>query len=216
MIGLIFDMDGVIVDNNDYHFQSWQQLAAEYDLNIDRAYYREKMNGRTLSELMRVVFKDKIDPQQARSIGLKKEAIYRDLYLPFRQPTPGLVALLEAAKEAGIPMVVGTSAPAENVTFTLDGLDLRKYFQGVVDEHMVTNGKPDPEVYLKCADMINIDPANCIVFEDALAGITAGQKAGASVVALATSHTREELSADLIIDDFTNIQLEDLQKLVHA
>ncbi|VXD13088.1 HAD family phosphatase [Marinoscillum sp. 108] len=214
MIGLIFDMDGVIVHNNEYHYLAWQKLAKKYNVKITRKYYREKMNGRTLMELMEIIFDGELDKSQALSVGLEKEAIYRELYAEHREATKGLIPFLELAKSKNIPMVVGTSAPKENVVFTLDGLDLRKYFVGVVDDSMVTKGKPEPEVYLKCAEMIKREPQKCIVFEDALSGIKAGQRAGAKVIALATSHGREELSADLIIDDFSQLKWEQVEALL--
>ena len=214
MIGLIFDMDGVIEHNNEYHYLAWQKLAKKYNVKITRKYYREKMNGRTLMELMEIIFDGELDKSQALSVGLEKEAIYRELYAEHREATKGLIPFLELAKSKNIPMVVGTSAPKENVVFTLDGLDLRKYFVGVVDDSMVTKGKPEPEVYLKCAEMIKREPQRCIVFEDALSGIKAGQRAGAKVIALATSHEREELSADLIIDDFSQLKWEQVEALL--
>ncbi len=214
MIGLIFDMDGVIVHNNEYHYLAWQKLAKKYNVKITRKYYREKMNGRTLMELMEIIFDGELDKSQALSVGLEKEAIYRELYAEHREATKGLIPFLELAKSKNIPLVVGTSAPKENVVFTLDGLDLRKYFVGVVDDSMVTKGKPEPEVYLKCAEMIKREPQKCIVFEDALSGIKAGQRAGAKVIALATSHGREELSADLIIDDFSQLKWEQVEALL--
>lgn len=213
-IGLIFDMDGVIVNNHEYHFRSWQKLGEDHNIRIDADFYREKMNGRTLMELMDIVFGREMDRAEAREIGLRKEAIYRELYRPYRATTNGLMPLLEMAQSKGIPMVVGTSAPKENVTFTLDDLGLRKYFSGVVDDSMVTKGKPDPEVYLNCAKMINRDPKNCIVFEDAVSGIKAGKAAGAKVVALATSHSRRELQADWIIDDFTQLKWEQIEEIL--
>lgn len=216
MIGLIFDMDGVIVNNNEYHYLAWQKLAEKYNIKIDRDYYREKMNGRTLMELMEVVFDGELDASEAKRIGMEKEEIYRELYSAHRQPTPGLIALLETAKSKNVPMVVGTSAPKANVDFTLDGLDLRKYFKGVVDDSMVTKGKPEPEVYLKCAELIGRNPENCIVFEDAVSGIQAGKNAGAKVVALATSHDPGELSGDLIINDFTHLTWADVERLLGA
>lgn len=213
-IGLIFDMDGVLVDNHTYHYLAWQKTASKYGVKIDETFYREKMNGRILEKLVAVVFDRKMDREEALKIGLEKEKVYRELYAEHRAPMPGLINLLEEATAKGIPMVVGTSAPKENVEFTLDDLDLRKYFIGVVDDSMVTHGKPDPEVYLKCAKMIDRDPGQCIVFEDAISGIEAGNNAGAHVVALATSHSRDELSARWILDDFTQLNWEQIQEII--
>lgn len=213
-IGLIFDMDGVIVDNHEYHYMAWQRLAGKRGVEITEEYYRLNMNGRTIDELVKIVFNLDVSKEEAREIGMEKEEIYRELYNDHRTPTKGLIDFLESAKNLEIPMIVGTSAPNQNVTFTLDGLDLRKYFLGVVDDLMVTKGKPNPEVYLKCAEAIGRKPENCIVFEDAVSGIKAGKGAGAKVVGLATSHKREELSADLIIDNFEGFSLNDVKSVL--
>ncbi len=208
-IGLIFDMDGVIVDNNEYHFLAWKKLGKKYGVEISTEYYKEKMNGRTITELIKTVFKD-LPESDIKHLGEEKEATYRELYRDLITPNAGLLAFLELAKKEGIPMVVGTSAPLANVEFTIDRLDLRNYFVDILDERAVTKGKPDPEIYLKCAKAADREPANCIVFEDAISGITAGKAAGAKVVALATSHPREELTADLIIDNFEGFGMEQI------
>lgn len=212
-LGLLFDMDGVIINNHHYHFLAWKKLGQDHDISFDETFYREKMNGRTLNELMKLLFKAPLSDQEMRKIGEKKEQIYRELYREFLSPTAGLMEFLETCKSAQIPMVVGTSAPLANVEFTLDGLGIRHYFQAALDERAVTKGKPDPQIYQKCAAAINKKPENCVVFEDALSGIQAGKAAGAKVVALATSHRREELTGDLIIDDFTGLELKQIHQL---
>ncbi|MBV6645885.1 MAG: HAD family phosphatase [Cyclobacteriaceae bacterium] len=212
-IGLIFDMDGVIVDNHKFHFQSWQKLSEKYNQPLDEDNYRKHMNGRTLDEVVSFLFGDKLDTQQAQEVGNEKEALYRELYGPHLTPTKGLLDFLDTCKNEQIPLVVGTSAPTENVDFTLDGLGIRHYFDDILDRRMVTKGKPHPEIYQKCAKAINRENANCIVFEDALSGIQAGKSAGSKIVALATSHDRSELSGDIIIDDFTQINLQQIQQV---
>ncbi|MFT7030373.1 MAG: HAD superfamily hydrolase (TIGR01509 family) [Marinoscillum sp.] len=212
-LGFLFDMDGVIVANHEYHYLAWQQIAAKYGADIDEEFYRLNMNGRTLTELVEVVFEGRVAGDKVHEIGSEKEKAYRDLYAPHLAPTNGLIDFLESALAANIPMVVGTSAPVENVIFTLDGLNIRHYFKGVVDAGMVTKGKPEPEVYLKSAAMIERSASDCIVFEDAISGLKAGQSAGAKTVALATSHKREELFGDMIIDDFTQIDLDQILNL---
>lgn len=214
-IGLIFDMDGVLIENHEYHYKAWQKTASKYGTDFDEAFYREHMNGRTLAKLMDVVFPgNNFTKEQSNAIGQEKEAVYRELYGSYRKPASGLITFLEAAKSLGIPMAVGTSAPVENVTFTLDDLDLRKYFVGVVDASMVSHGKPDPEVYLKCAAMLQRNPSKCIVFEDAVSGIEAGKRAGAKVIGLATSHERHELDADLVFDTFETITIDHVKQLL--
>lgn len=201
-------MDGVIVDNHEYHYLSWQQLAAANGLTIDEEFYRTNMNGRTFQGIMEVVFNRPMPLEEAREKAMEKERIYRELYQPHLSPTPGLIQFLEEAKADGIPMAIGTSAPVENVEFTLDGLQIRHYFDAVLDDRAVTRGKPDPEIYQKCAAALNLPNSSCIVFEDAVSGITAGKAAGSRVVALATSHQRTELDAEMIIDNFEGLTLE--------
>ena len=209
-------MDGVIVDNHQFHFLAWQKLGAKYGIEITNEYYRDHMNGRTFSGIINAIFDRKITIAEAKAIAYEKEEIYRDLYRPSLAASPGLIDFLEAARSENIPMVVGTSAPIENVTFTLDGLKLRHFFQAVLDERAVTKGKPDPEIYLKCARAIQLAPSKCVVFEDAVSGIKAGQAAGAKVIALATSHSRDELESDLIVDSFSDIDLELINQVLHS
>ncbi len=212
-VGLIFDMDGVIVDNHEFHYLAWKKLGEKYGIDISPDYYRNNMNGRTIRELVRTVFKDVPDIDMGH-LGEEKESTYRELYKDLMTPNKGLLEFLDLAKAEGIPMVVGTSAPLINVEFTIDRLNLRHYFVDILDERAVTLGKPHPEIYLKCASAINRDPSACIVFEDAVSGIQAGKAAGSKVVGVATSHAREELDADLIIDDFVGFGMEHIRKVL--
>ena len=209
--GLIFDMDGVIVNNHLFHYKSWQKVCEKYGKPLSETAYKDNLNGRTLNEVVQFIFDEDLPLERIRSIGEEKEATYRELYRPHLKFTEGLEAFLAQCKEANIPMAVGTSAPVENVNFTLDGLNIRHLFHAVLDERAVTKGKPNPEIYLKCAAALDLPNSECIVFEDAVSGIKAGKAAGSKVIALATSHAREELESDWIIDDFTKIDLQQIE-----
>ncbi|NQW27675.1 MAG: HAD family phosphatase [Flammeovirgaceae bacterium] len=213
-IGFIFDMDGVIVDNHLFHYQAWEALAKTYHLNLDSNDYRNHINGRTIGEIVKYIKKDATE-KEIKKIGTEKEALYRKIYQPFLSPTKGLISLLNAANKHEIPMCIGTSAPKENVHFTINGLGLSHYFHTILDDRSVTKGKPNPEIYLKCANALGLRNDQCLVFEDAISGIKAGNLAGSKVVALATSHLRSELSADLIIDDFTQVTIAQLVNLIN-
>ena len=213
-IGLIFDMDGVIIDNHKFHFKSWQILCKHYGKPLDEEKYKENLNGRTLDQVVKYIFDEPMPDQRVREIGEEKEALYRKLYQPFIKPVSGLLKLLGEAQKRSIPMVIGTSSPKENVFYTMNGTGIRHYFKGVLDDRAVTQGKPDPEIYMKCARKIGIPNQKCVVFEDAPTGIKAGKAAGSKVVGLATSYTREELDAELIIDNFNDITLEQIIALL--
>lgn len=213
----LFDMDGVLVDNTDFHINAWLQFAQKYGRPLTKAQYLEHINGHVSADAMAYVFQRPISPGELIVLTEEKEAIYRELYRPHMEPTPGLLDFLNALKAQGVKLAVGTSAPESNVHFTLDGLPLRPYFDAIVDASMIQHGKPDPEIYLTAAQKVGVEPARCVVFEDAFAGIEAGIRAGMKVVALATTHTHEELAdtgVSLIVDDFTKLTVEQVRGLL--
>ena len=212
-------MDGVLIANTDFHINAWLQFAQRHGFSLTKDQYVENINGRVSADAMAYVFGRPISAGELITLTEEKEAIYRELYQPHLQPTPGLLDFLNALQAQHIPAAVGTSAPESNVRFTLDGLPLRPYFKAVVDASMIQHGKPDPEIYLTAARMVGVEPARCVVFEDALAGIEAGLRGGMTVVALATTHTREELAntgAALIVDDFTGLTVENVHALIDS
>lgn len=213
----LFDMDGVLIDNANFHINAWLQFAQQHNRPLTKDQYLENINGRVSADAMAYVFQRPISPGELIVLTEEKEAIYRELYRPHLQPAPGLLDFLTALKAQHVKLAVGTSAPESNVVFTLDGLPLRPYFDAIVDASMVHKGKPDPEIYLTAANRVGVEPARCVVFEDAFAGIEAGLRAGMKVIALATTHTRDELAdtgASLIIDDFTQLTVEAVQALL--
>ena len=215
-IALLFDMDGVIVDNHEFHLKSWLGFFEKHNIQMTEQEYKENVNGRRMENILPNLFNKDMTDAEIWEIGEEKEALYRELYRPHIKPVAGLVTFLGKVLNQGIPRTVSTSAPPSNVDFTLKYTGLRSYFPTIIDATMVSQGKPNPEVYLKSAEALGMDPANCIVFEDAILGIQAGKNAGMKVVGVATTHTREELEAqdtDLVIDDFCELTLEKLQSL---
>lgn len=213
----LFDMDGVLVENTAFHINAWLQFAQRHNFPLTTDQYVENINGRVSADAMAYVFRRPLLADELTAFTEEKEGIYRELYGPHLRPTTGLVPFLEALKAQDVRLAVGTSAPESNVRFTLDGLSIRSYFDAVVDAGMIRRGKPDPEIYLTAAERVGVDPAYCVVFEDALAGIEAGLRAGMKVVALTTTHTRAELAdtgASLIVDDFTALTVDSVRALV--
>ncbi|MBC3785960.1 HAD family hydrolase [Spirosoma utsteinense] len=212
----LFDMDGVLVDNTDFHINAWLQFAHRHGFPLTKDQYVANINGRVSADAMAYVFQRPIVGDELATLTEDKEGIYRELYGPHLQPAPGLLPFLDALKVANVKLAVGTSAPVSNVHFTLDGLPLRPYFDTIVDASMIQHGKPNPEIYLTAAEHVGVDPAYCVVFEDAFAGIEAGLRAGMNVIALATTHTRAELAdsgAALIVDDFTSLTVDAVRAL---
>jgi len=207
----IFDMDGVIVDNIEYHIKALKQFLARFGKEVDDEYFQKHLNGRTMQEVV-LSLKPEASHDEILELTEEKESLYREIYGKNLAPTSGLISFLEEAKHAGIKMAVATSAITSNVEFTLDGLHIRKYFDAIIDSTMVTKGKPDPEIYIKAAETLSCEPNDCLVFEDALAGIESAHNAGIDVVGLATSLNFKQLPDKVILKtkDFTELSVSTL------
>jgi len=213
MYGILFDMDGVIVDSNPFHKIALKQFCQQHGQDLTEEQLREKIYGRTNKDWIPNVFGQITDDQQ-RQYAAEKEALFRELYAQDIVPVKGLVNFLDLLEQAGIARAIATSAPRANVDFTLEKTNLGKYFTTILDEAFVTRGKPDPEIYIKSAAALHFAPAQCIVIEDSLSGVQAGKAAGCKVVGITTTHTAAELAhCDLIIDDFTTLTLDQLGAL---
>jgi len=210
--GAIFDMDGVVVDNHRYHYHAWKAFAEKYKFPLDPEIYRDKFNGKTNADLFSMIFGN-ISLEEIEHYAHEKEGMYRELYLKEMVAHKGIVDYLEFLKKNKIKIALGTSAPTSNVDFTLDTLKLRQYFEVIVDGQQVKKGKPDPEVYQLCVMKLGLLPKECVVFEDSLAGLESGERAGCKIVGVATSHKAYELKVktDIIIHDFTERKV--LEKL---
>lgn len=215
--GVLFDMDGVLVNNLEIHRQAFAEFFRRYGVErtfdeLSRVF--GKGNDDIMGELMPA---DVVERVGIRQLGYEKEAIYREIYAPIITPQPGLLAFLAECEREGLRSAVGSSGYKANVDFVLDKCNIRRYFEATVAGDEVTRCKPDPEIYLTAAAKLGLDACECVVFEDAEAGIEAAKRAGMKVVALATTFDREFLAttdADMIIGDFRDISVEQLRTLV--
>ncbi len=213
-IAALFDMDGVIVHTNPYHKKAFKIFLDKHDISITDQELKDNVYGRTNHEIFPYIFGDKYTEEKGKEWADEKEAIFRDLYKEDVAPVSGLLDFLDELQRRNIKTAVGTSAPVENLDFIMDSLDLRHYFDAFLHSAHVSNGKPDPEIYLKAADELGVEPTSCVVFEDSVAGVKAGLNAGMKVVAVATTHTADEFDgADLVIDDFEKMSVEKLHSL---
>jgi HAD superfamily hydrolase (TIGR01509 family) len=211
---LLFDMNGVIVDDIPFHERAWVALAARHGRTLTPDEFRREMSGRRNRDNIRHLFGGSLSDAEVHAYQLEKEEAYRDAYRPCRAPLPGLVPVLVEARAAGLKIAVATSAPPENIDFVLDGLDLRRRFDVVVGEADVKHSKPDPEIYRMAASRLGADSTGCVVFEDSLAGIASGIAAGMPVVGVTTTHTADELRhCALVIADFRDVTIADLARL---
>ena len=210
-------MDGVLVNNLEVHRAAFAEFFRRYNVvrtfdDLNRVF--GKGNDDIMGELMP---KEVVERVGIRELGYEKEAIYREIYAPIIEPQPGLLAFLAEAEEAGLRSAVGSSGYRVNVDFVLDKCHIERYFEAIVAGDEVTRCKPDPEIYLTAAAKLGLKPEECVVFEDAEAGIEAAKRAGIKVVALATTFSREFLEgteADAIVGDFREVSVKMLQQLL--
>ena len=206
----IFDMDGVIVDSNPAHKIALKQFCKKYGKDLSEEELREKIYGRRNQDWLVKIF-GPMENDRLRSFADEKEELFREIYANDIEPVPGLPDFLRRLEDESLPCAIATSAPRSNVDFTLEKTGLARYFSTILDDSFVKEGKPHPDIYLKTAKALNFDPANCVVFEDSLAGVISARDAGCKVIGVTTTHTREELDGtDLIINDFRGLDPKEL------
>ena len=211
---VIFDMDGVLVDNRDVHIESFSTWCQSRNLNIDKnelvSYF-----GMGNDEIFPLILKrDDLTEQDIIQFSQEKEAIYRDMIAAEIKPLKGLVELLESLKKKGIKIAVGSSGIRENVNFVLEKCNISKYFDAISDGSMASKAKPDPEVFNTAAQLLNLPNEECVVCEDSFAGVEASRRAGMKVVVLATTFAREQHNDfDILIDDFSQITADEILAL---
>lgn len=211
--GLVFDMDGTMVNNSELHIKAFSIIFKRYGSD---ATFSHEWFARRNEDIMQHYL-----PEECKRVGWvalsdEKEQIYRETFRDVIKPVDGLIPFLAEAQAAGLRCCVGSSAPRENVEFHLDVLGARGYMQDWLCMEDVKIGKPDPDVYLKCCARIGCDPSECIVFEDAVAGIEAGLAAGCKVVGIAAWNDPEVLraaGAHIVVRDFSELSLAALAAL---
>lgn len=191
---VLFDMDGVVIDNLPYHVDAWLLYCERHGIPLTREIFYKDLNGLNSKDTFEWLLKREIAKEEIIEMEEEKEEIYRGFYKPFLSPAPGLMDFLALLKANGIKTALGTSAGPGNIDFILDGLGIRAEFDAVIGGAEVTKGKPDPEIYLRAAGLVHASPEDCWVIEDSLQGIEAGLSAEMNVVGMTTSHSSEELS----------------------
>jgi len=210
----IFDMDGTLIDNTPYHFKSWQALFKKYGKGeLSKQTYYTQISGVPILDTLRGLFPDH-DESGLKALLNEKEGLYRELYAPYLAPVNGLENFLTELKNAGVKMAMATSATVEDINFILNKVPIRDDFDEIVNSTMVSKPKPNPQIFLKAAEKLNREPANCVVFEDSLAGIKAANDAGMKVVGITTGHPAADLHpVDLVIDDYSQLTVQKLAAL---
>ncbi|MBJ6107802.1 HAD-IA family hydrolase [Hymenobacter sp. BT523] len=214
---LLFDMDGVLIDNTPYQARAFQLLFRDLGLSTNARKLLQRLNGMPATNILKTVFRNPVPEKQLKEYSSQREFLYRTLYWSKRRETPGLSRFLEAARAAGFRIALGTSSPPETIAYIIDHLDLRRFFDVVVGKDDVARGKPHGDTFAVAAAKLGARPQDCIVFEDAVLGEQAAYKAGMRCVAVASGVPAKAFQAPLtVIKDFTELTPERLLELLAA
>ena len=211
----LFDMNGTMIDDMHFHEQAWFTVLNE-DLaaGMSMEEVKKHMYGKNEELFVRIFGQDTYTKEQVAAYSLKKEKSYQENYLPHLKLIEGLDKFLAKALEQNIAMAIGTAANTFNVNYVLDNIPVKKYFNAIITADDVADGKPNPTVFLKCADALKVAYEDCVVFEDSPKGVEAALKAGMKAVVIKTYHEEEEFShlpnVLMFVEDYWDEQLNKL------
>lgn len=217
MAAVIFDMDGVLVISNPAHFKAWQDFSRESGIVITEEMFRREFSGRKNEEALEALFPGRFSEDERAELSRRKEALYRERYVPVLQPVPGVQDLVRDLARHRVALALATSGPPENVGAILHHLGLVGAFDVVVTGQDVKEAKPNPAIFLKAAEALGVSPARAVVVEDSLPGVRAAVAAGAVCLGLATSEPPERLKeagAARVVDDFRGMEAQDLLRMI--
>lgn len=209
MKAFIFDLNGTMINDMDYHTRGWLYLLNHVlGGNFTWDEVKPQMYGKNQEVLVRMFGAGRFTDQEMVRLSLEKERRYQQEFLPNLKLLPGLPEFLEKTYQQGIPMAIGSAAIPFNIDFVLDNLNIRHYFKAIVSADDVIFSKPNPETFLKAAALLKVEPTDCLVFEDVPKGAEAAQNAGMKAIVLTTTHQPDEFK-DLqnvlhFADDFTD------------
>lgn len=213
--GFIFDLDGVIVDTAHFHYKAWKKTAHElgFDLTLEM---NEKLKGVSrIGSLHKILdwANVSISQEQFNSLTSEKNEDYlvNVSQMSKKDILPGVSKFIKELKNSGYPIALGSAS--KNAKSILSRIELLSKFDAIVDGNNVTKAKPNPEVFIKAASLINIMPEDCIVFEDSQAGIQAANSANMISIGIGEKSVLSE--ADYIFNDFTEISKSFLQQLIN-
>lgn len=213
-LGVIFDMDGVLVDTAWAHRRSWFDLAEKEGLEISEEFFRRTFGMQ--NDAILPLLRPGISKEQMDRLADWKELRYRDIVKEQVELAPGVQALLQDLKRYGFRLAIGSSAPPENLDVFWNRCALAEWFDARVTKEQIAHSKPAPETFLKAAEKLGLAPACCAVVEDAVPGVQAGKAAGMHVVAVTTTRRREHLAqADRIVDSLSELKASDFLALLN-
>jgi HAD superfamily hydrolase (TIGR01509 family) len=211
--GVIWDMDGVLVDTAELHFLSWNLALSEVGIDFGRARFNQYF-GMSNPDTLGALLGRPAAEAEIRQIAGRKEALFAEYVKSGASPIPGAIERLKDWHAQGIRQALATSAPQMNIDRLLGPLGILTYFQAIASAGDGPS-KPEPAVFLRAAEALGLPPERCVVLEDAPVGIEAARRAGMKCIALTTTRPATELGqADIIVSGFEELPPGILDQLI--
>lgn len=211
--GVIFDLDGTLIVNMQYHLLAWERLVKEMGGQLSGEELFRELYGKNEEVIVRL-FGNNFSAEKLLELSHLKERYYREMYLPNVALIAGAKSFFELLITENIPIAIATASMKMNVDLIVDALEIREYFDAIITADDVTFSKPNPESFLKAAAAIGVSPENCLVFEDVPKGVQSAANAGMQAVVLTTSHTPQEFEPSrnikFFIPDFQTLNTRSL------
>ncbi len=212
-VGIIFDLDGVIVDTAKYHYLAWKKLAKKlgFDFTEKQNELFKGVSRKRCLEILLDIGKIKISEEEFEAYMVDKNKIYLDLIKKIDESEilPGVTTVLQFLKENKIPTALGSTS--KNASFILKKIGLLHYFNAIIDGNKVTKAKPSPEIFLTAAKQLGVNAKNCVVFEDAVAGVEAANLA--QMISIGIGNEEILFEANYSFKDFKHININFIKKL---
>jgi len=219
MKGIIFDMDGVILDSNPYHRDAWLSFFKKRGVIVDEQTFLDKIFGSTGKEALRTFLGKDLTDKMLDEYTQAIDAEFRENFKNKKgvEPINNLINFLKSIKGAGCKIALATSAPGANVQVVFDRFGLSPFFDLIVDQSQITRGKPDPEIYNLTVERLGLLKEECVVLEDSLVGVTSARRAGIRVIGITSTQPESALKnvgATICIEDYTGFTYQDVAKLL--
>lgn len=213
--GVLWDMDGVLVDTDEFHFKSWRAVLSEFGIPFSRKVFRDTF-GMNNAGILSILFGEGLTPELLADISHQKERLFREAVRGHARPLPGVPVWLERLQAAGFRQGIASSAPQANIDTLVGEMELRAYFDVTVSG-VDLPGKPEPDLFLEAARLLGVSPVQCIVVEDAVAGVEAAVRAGMKCVAVTTTNPVDKLAAaDIVVDRLDTLPEDAFKKLLQG
>ena len=211
---VIFDMDGVIINNTPYHVRAWEVFAEQYNLELLMEKFKQELLGISTENILKQLFGQDLSQEKIAEYTSEKDSIYFEIYKENISAAEGLFEFIDLLKKKNITMGVATSETKAIAHSILQKAGVKQYFKVVVTGEDVENLKPNPEPYLIAAEGVGETPADCMAIEDTPSGIQSAKSAGMKLIGITTTYPSEKLSeADVVVKDLTEVSLEKINSL---